>query len=113
MPEAALCLLHRPALDAENDVAISPAADLHRAGPIDHAFTAGATDRCAGYLPPLVFRLLDRNVLGVQVYKPIPANKAVYDSLYAQYRRLHDYFGRGENDVMKMLKRLRESVLRH
>jgi L-ribulokinase len=42
-----------------------------------------------------------------EAYEPIPANQAVYDRLYAEYLRLHDYFGRGENDVMKVLRSLR------
>jgi L-ribulokinase len=42
-----------------------------------------------------------------QVYEPITDNVAVYDLLYREYVRLHDYFGRGENDVMKTLRRLR------
>jgi L-ribulokinase len=29
------------------------------------------------------------------VYRPIPANAAAYDELYAEYLTLHDYFGRG------------------
>ena len=37
-------------------------------------------------------------------YQPVPANVAVYDRLYAEYLTLHDYFGRGLNDVMKRLK---------
>lgn len=41
------------------------------------------------------------------VYTPIPENSAVYDRLFAEYRILHDYFGRGENDVMKRLKALK------
>ena len=40
-------------------------------------------------------------------YEPIAANTAVYDVLYREYHRLHDYFGRGENDVMRTLKALR------
>ena len=36
-------------------------------------------------------------------YKPDPAHRAVYDNLYAEYVVLHDYFGRGGNDVMKRL----------
>lgn len=40
------------------------------------------------------------------VYKPIEENKAVYDKLYAEYKVLHDYFGRGANDVMKRLKKI-------
>jgi L-ribulokinase len=40
-------------------------------------------------------------------YEPIPEHVATYDQLYREYLRLHDYFGRGENDVMKTLRRLR------
>ncbi len=38
-----------------------------------------------------------------KVYRPIPENSAVYRELYAEYKRLHDYFGRGENTIMKKL----------
>jgi len=44
-------------------------------------------------------------------YSPIRDNKAVYDCLYKEYCTLHDYFGRGENNVMKRLKNLRAQVL--
>jgi len=47
------------------------------------------------------------------VYKPIPENQKVYDQLYAEYVRLHEYFGRGENDVMKRLKNIKAAVLQH
>jgi L-ribulokinase len=42
-----------------------------------------------------------------KVYRPVPENQAVYESLYSEYLQLHDYFGRGENDVMKRLKKIR------
>jgi L-ribulokinase len=42
------------------------------------------------------------------VYRPNLKNKPVYDQLYAEYLRLHDYFGRGENNVMKNLKHIRD-----
>ncbi len=45
------------------------------------------------------------------VYRPNPAHKEVYDQLYAEYLKLHDYFGRGQNDVMKRLKALKQQVL--
>ncbi|MFF2093237.1 ribulokinase [Paenibacillus sp. NPDC058174] len=45
-----------------------------------------------------------------ETYKPIPSNVAVYDKLYAEYNALHDYFGRGANDVMKRLKAIKESA---
>ena len=38
-----------------------------------------------------------------KVYQPDPESKKAYDVLYREYIRLHDYFGRGENDVMKRL----------
>lgn len=41
-----------------------------------------------------------------QHYEPIPENAAVYDALYQEYARLHDYFGRGENSVMHRLKEM-------
>jgi L-ribulokinase len=45
-----------------------------------------------------------------EVYRPIAEHTAVYDQIYAEYVRLHDYFGRGENDVMKRLKTLKARV---
>ncbi|OXM84420.1 ribulokinase [Paenibacillus rigui] len=45
-----------------------------------------------------------------ETYKPIPENVAVYERLYQEYSKLHDYFGRGENDVMKVLKSIKEQV---
>jgi len=35
----------------------------------------------------------------------------VYNELYQEYVRLHAYFGRGENDVMKRLKAIRARAL--
>jgi L-ribulokinase len=46
-----------------------------------------------------------------EAYEPIPENRRVYDRLYAEYVTLHDYFGRGANDVMKRLKALKAEVL--
>jgi L-ribulokinase len=46
-----------------------------------------------------------------QVYRPTAAHRPVYDELYAEYRRLHDLFGRGEDPVMKRLKAIRERAI--
>lgn len=43
-------------------------------------------------------------------YEPVAEHAQVYDRLYAEYKRLHDYFGRGENDVMKRLKALKKQA---
>jgi L-ribulokinase len=45
------------------------------------------------------------------VYRPNPAHRAVYDELYAEYLRLHDYFGRGSDSPMKRLRAIRDRVL--
>ncbi len=44
-------------------------------------------------------------------YRPNEANAQVYDRLYAEYVALHDYFGRGGNEVMRRLRALRREVL--
>jgi L-ribulokinase len=44
------------------------------------------------------------------VYQPDQASSDVYDRLYAEYERLHDYFGRGGNDVLHRLRALREEA---
>jgi L-ribulokinase len=49
--------------------------------------------------------------LDENVYTPDEAAAEAYDRLFAEYSLLHDYFGRGANDVMKRLKALRKDVL--
>jgi len=43
-------------------------------------------------------------------YVPRPDAVAQYARLYAEYQLVHDYFGRGANDVMKRLKALRREA---
>ena len=45
----------------------------------------------------------------VRTYRPDASSRATYEILYDEYRRLHDYFGRGANDVMKTLRALRDA----
>ncbi len=44
-------------------------------------------------------------------FQPIPENQAIYEKLFAEYVKLHDYFGRGGNDVMKRLKELKVKMM--
>jgi L-ribulokinase len=44
------------------------------------------------------------------MYTPDPASADVYDHLYAEYVLLHDYFGRGANEVLHRLRTLRDQV---
>lgn len=46
--------------------------------------------------------------LSEKEYRPNAENVKIYDKLYAEYKILHDYFGKGENDVMKRLKDIKK-----
>jgi L-ribulokinase len=41
------------------------------------------------------------------VYEPAAAQRAIYNELFSNYVKLHDYFGRGGNDAMKRLRALK------
>jgi len=43
-------------------------------------------------------------------YKPDSENSEIYRRLYKEYERLHDYFGRGENNIMKSLKEIKINI---
>lgn len=43
-------------------------------------------------------------------YQPSEERALAYDRLYEEYSTLHDYFGRGANDVMKRLKSLKREA---
>ena len=45
------------------------------------------------------------------VYQPVEGRAKAYDLLYSEYELLHDYFGRGENNVMKRLKTMRREAM--
>ena len=39
----------------------------------------------------------------IKTYYPIPENHKAYLALFEEYKALHDYFGRGGNNVMKRI----------
>lgn len=43
-------------------------------------------------------------------FRPIKSNVETYNKLYVEYSILHDFFGRGGNDVMKRLKKIKEDT---
>ncbi|HEY7173312.1 MAG TPA: FGGY-family carbohydrate kinase, partial [Micromonosporaceae bacterium] len=45
-------------------------------------------------------------------FLPDPDRRRAYDALYAEYRTLHDYFGRGGNDAMRRLRGIRNAAIR-
>ncbi|GIJ31023.1 ribulokinase [Micromonospora sediminimaris] len=49
--------------------------------------------------------------ISAAVYQPDPDRVRAYDALYAEYRALHDHFGRGANDVMLRLRAIRNAAV--
>jgi L-ribulokinase len=84
--------LQTPALGSAMWAAVAAGAKAGGYDDIKHASVAMARLRDEHYLP-------DR------------AAAAVYDELYAEYKTLHDYFGRGSNDAMKRLRAIRDRAL--
>ena len=64
----------------------------------------------AGAYPDVPAAAVVMGRLDQDVYQPDPARADVYDELYAEYVRLHDYFGRGQNEVMHRLRAIRDRV---
>ncbi|MEH7392271.1 ribulokinase [Bacillus sp. JJ1503] len=46
-----------------------------------------------------------------ETFRPKTENVKIYNQLYQEYSRLHDYFGRGENNVMKRLNVIKEEAI--
>jgi L-ribulokinase len=97
-----LMQIYADVTDREIKLAGSPQAPA--LGSAMHAAVA------AGVYPDIQSAAQKMGKLKDEVVRPIPANKAVYDQLYAEYKTLYDYFGRGPNDVMKRLKRIRREA---
>lgn len=65
------------------------------------AYAAGAK---AGGYDTLAQAAAHMSCLSDVRYTPNTQNAPVYDALYREFITLHDYFGRGQNDVMKHLR---------
>lgn len=74
------------------------------------AFGAVAAGSAAGGYDSLAQAARHMGRVDERVYTPIPKNVAVYDRLFREYKTLHDYFGRGGNDVMKRLKAIKKQA---
>ena len=82
--------------------------DLHIAGTVQAAALGSAmyAGVAAGIFPDLSAAAGRLTRPSPRTYRPVPAHHAVYTRLYQEYRRLHDYFGCGENPVMLTLREL-------
>jgi L-ribulokinase len=72
---------------------------------------AVAAGKAAGGHASIVDAARAMTRLRAEHYEPQPAAVAVYNRLYAEYVTLYDYFGRGGNDVMKLLKQIKAGAL--
>lgn len=73
-------------------------------------FGAVAAGKAAGGYDSVMDAAEAMGKLREEVYTPIPENVEAYNRLYAEYNILHDYFGRGANNVMKRLKDLKKQA---
>lgn len=89
MPISVITSAQGPALGSAIHAAVAAGAypDIHAA-----SAAMGGVDRAA--------------------HQPDPERAAAYRRLYAEYCTLHDYFGRGANEVMRRLKAIRREVHR-
>ena len=91
------------------EIKVAAATQVPALGSAMHA--AVAAGKAAGGFDSIVDAAKAMARLRDEVYKPNPKAQAVYNKLFAEYVTLHDYFGRGANDVMKRLKALKAEVL--
>lgn len=89
MPISVITSAQGPALGSAIHAAVAAGAypDIHAA-----SAAMGGVDRAA--------------------HRPDPERAAAYRRLYAEYCTLHDYFGRGTNEVMRRLKAIRREAHR-
>jgi len=76
-------------------------------------FGAVAAGAAAGGYDSIVVAAKQMAHLKDVTYTPNLEHKAVYDQLFAEYLKLHDYFGEGENDVMKRLKKIKSEAIKN
>ena len=71
MLEAANGLINGAALHAEHDITIDATHDIDDPFPVDNAVTAGAADWRAGHFATLGLRVLQIDILGMDVHHAI------------------------------------------
>jgi L-ribulokinase len=75
-------------------------------------FGAVAAGKDRGGYDSITEAAKDMGKVKADAYKPNGENAGVYDRLFKEYATLYDYFGRGENNVMKTLKKIKEESVK-
>jgi L-ribulokinase len=109
LPERNRLLMQIYADVTQREISIVRSPQAPAVGSAMHGAVAAGAD--AGGYADIATAARRMGGLRAETYRPIPANVAVYDQLYQDYKTLYDYFGRGANDVMKRLKQLRHQSL--
>jgi L-ribulokinase len=109
LPERNQLLLQIYADVTNREIALVRSGQASAVGAAIHA--AVAAGPAAGGYADIATAARRMGGLREAVYRPIPAHVPLYDRLYAEYQTLYDYFGRGENNVMKRLRALRRDAL--
>jgi L-ribulokinase len=93
------------------DVTRRPLALIGSAqGPaLGSAIHAAVAAGCYPDVPSAADAMGGRDTTG---FRPDAERADAYDALYAEYRLLHDYFGRGANEVMHRLRAIRNRAVR-
>jgi L-ribulokinase len=88
------------------DIKISASSQTPALGSAMFGTVAAGKDR-GGY-DTITDAAKDMGRVKEYIYQPIKANAQRYNQLFNEYARLYDYFGRGENNVMKTLKKIKK-----
>lgn len=104
LPEKNQMLMQIYADVLNRDIHLSGSAQAPALG--SAIFAAAAAGRDRGGYDSVQEAAEAMGTLKEQAYHPIPEHVEQYNRIYQEYKKLYDYFGRGENPVMKTLRRL-------
>jgi L-ribulokinase len=108
LPERNQLLMQIYADVTGREIKVVGSAQAPAVGAAMHAAVAAGS--AAGGYDNIVQAAQKMGHLKDECYRPLTDHKPVYDQLYSEYIRLYDYFGRGENNVMKTLKRIKSAM---
>ncbi|HEY0071444.1 MAG TPA: ribulokinase, partial [Chloroflexia bacterium] len=109
LPERNKLLMQIYADVTNREIAIIRSPQAPAVGSAMHAAVAAGVE--AGGYPDIATAARHMGGLRDEKYVPIPEHARVYELLYSEYKTLYDYFGRGQNEVMKRLRALRRETL--